>query len=116
MPIRNFSFIAAVLALLLGSSWVTGCGLQQRGKGQLANQKSNSSSQDIDDFNGVSLYGNSIDEHPKDARIYNDMCAAKFDLRDYHGAIVDYGKAIEINPRNNYVFGNRCNSKIELED
>ena len=55
MPIRNFSFIAAVLALLLGSSWVTGCGLQQKGKGQLANQKSNSSSQDIDDSNGAGL-------------------------------------------------------------
>ena len=116
MPIRNFSLIAVMMSLFLGSPLVVGCGLQQKGKGQLANQKSNSSSQDIDDFNGVGLYGNSIDEHPKDADVYNDMCAAKFDLQDYRGAIAYCSEAIKINPNHAVAFYNRANSKSELND
>ena len=50
MPIRNFSFTAAIVVFLLGSPLVVGCGLQPKGKGQLLNQESDASMKDMDEY------------------------------------------------------------------
>ena len=48
---------------------------------------------------------------PNNATVYNNRGNAKFDLKDYYGAIPDYSKAIEINPKYATAYSNRGNAK-----
>ena len=41
---------------------------------------------------------------------------AKFELKDYYGAISDYTKSIELNPNENDLYNFRGNAKFKLKD
>ncbi len=41
---------------------------------------------------------------------------AKFNLKDYRGAIADYNKAIELDPTEATAYNNRGHVKLNLED
>ena len=62
----------------------------------------------------IADYSKAIEINPNDAIAYRDRGAAKFDLKDYRGAIADYSKAIEINPNYAEAYGNRGIAMIKL--
>ena len=50
------------------------------------------------------------------AEEYFDRGNAKYDLKDYYGAISDYSKAIELNPEDAYAYYNRGLAKENIGD
>jgi Flp pilus assembly protein TadD len=116
MSSRATSFVVVLATLFLGSPLLVGCGLQSIITEKLLNPESDSSSDDSVARNGVGDYENVIENNLQDADAYNDLCARKYDLKDYRGAIANCNKAIMINPRHSAAYYNRANAKGELSD
>ena len=57
----------------------------------------------------------SVNVNPNYDEAFGNLCAVKFDLKDYYGAISDCNKAIKISPKERYFF-NRGNAKNMLKD
>ena len=50
----------------------------------------------------------SVNVNPNYDEAFGNLCAVKFDLKEYYGAIADCNKAIKISPKERYFF-NRGN-------
>ncbi len=67
-------------------------------------------------FPDIFLFNRTVPKNPNYADVYNNQGFAKYQLKDYQGAIDDYTEAIRIDPNNAYAYNNRGNAKSELKD
>jgi tetratricopeptide (TPR) repeat protein len=66
--------------------------------------------------NSFTLWSDVIEKNPRVTVAYYNRGVAKFNAKDYQGAVDDYSKAVQLKPDYAEAYNNRGESKVRLQD